>query len=140
MRSRRGIAHRAAGQLHDEIEESADLGGRMMPRRVERVERKPFVGPVGKEVDQLAAREPLFGSGRENLCDAMATETLCVHRADVIDHQAAARLDDDLLPSPMKFPRIWTSRLRFAEIEAHVRLAFEVRGCERASRSPDVRG
>jgi hypothetical protein len=30
------------------------------------------------------------------------------------------------------------SRLRFAEIEAHVRLTFEVSGYERTSSSPDV--
>jgi len=65
---------RGGREVEDEVEEGAEFGGWKVAGGVEGVEGEPLVGPVGEEVDEIAAFEEVLDGEGQKLGDADAGE------------------------------------------------------------------
>ena len=58
-----------------------------MPRQVKRIERKPFIRPIRKQLDQLAAPEEILRPERQDLGNAVTGGARAEHRSNVVHGQ-----------------------------------------------------
>src|SRR5689334_9136163 len=59
-----------AERVDDEVDKFPHLRGYVVSRRIVDVERKSFVRPVGKQIDQRAAAEVMLEPKVDDLCHA----------------------------------------------------------------------
>jgi hypothetical protein len=86
--------------LDAEIDEGADLGGLVLARWVEGVERKTLAVPTRKKIDQRSTRQQFFDAPTDDLSDTGAGDALLQHRLRIGEGQrAAGRNGHDLLPA-----------------------------------------
>jgi len=95
---------RGFGEVEDEVDEGAELGGWELARGVEGVEGEALVGPVGEELDELAAIEQGLDAESHDLGDADAGEAGIEEGAGVGDEEASCGLDGDDLAGAVELP------------------------------------
>src|SRR5215467_13567901 len=102
----------------------------MMSRWMVGIERKVFVRPVRKEIDQLAFADQRLGDEQQHLRNAEAGETRAEQRARFVDGQPSVRGHNELLALAVEFPGVGPAGLRVAKLDAPVvLLAQRLRVC-----------
>src|ERR1700733_4938285 len=76
--------------LEAEIDERADLGGLMLVRWVEGVQRKTLAVPTRKKIDQGSTRQQFFDAPTDDLSDTGAGDAFLQHRLGIGEGQRAA--------------------------------------------------
>src|ERR1700722_20433878 len=76
--------------LDAEIDERTDLGGLMLARWVEGVERKTLAVPTRKKIDQGSTRQQFFDAPTDDLSDTGAGDAFLQHRLGIGEGQRAA--------------------------------------------------
>ena len=103
-----------------EVEKGAQLGWWESSRRIEREERELLIWPVGKKFHELASVQQILNTQRHHLSNAGTCNARTQHCADVSKQEAAAGLDWNDLPAPMKLPFEWLARARIPKLNAMV--------------------
>ena len=104
-----------------------------MPRRVEGIQRKALIGPVGKQLDQRARFERWGKPEVEHLRHCMAVFADAVQGPGIVDHQPSAGGDVDVLAGPVEFPAKRPAGLGVAKVDAHVLAVFQILRVGRAA-------
>ena len=71
----------------DKVQKCARLRGKVMTRRVQRIERKSLVKPIRKDDRQPAALDQRFDSKFEQLCYPVTGEADCVEGCNITQQQ-----------------------------------------------------
>src|ERR1700684_4397806 len=112
--------------LDAEIDERADLGGLMLARWVEGVERKTLAVPTRKKIDQRSTCQQFFDAPTDDLSDTGAGDAFLQHRLGIGEGQrAAGRNGHDLLAAD-ELPIERPSCIRIEKLQAA--MLGEIRG------------
>src|ERR1700678_2383440 len=104
---RASTPRRSSQQRNDldaEVDERADLGGRVFARGMEGEQRKALAVPVREQVDQRAVGQKIADAPADDLSDAGAGDALREHRLGIGERQRAAGRDFDRLAVADELP------------------------------------
>src|SRR5208282_4283582 len=113
----------SAGDLDAKVEEGPHLRRRVMPRRIERVERERLVRPAREEIDQPTALEQVSDAEGKHLRDAGAREARLQHRSDVGEQKRALCIDRGDLTPALQLP---LERATGGTAEVYAGMTFDI--------------
>src|ERR1700722_20293253 len=132
----------SAGRLHcryDKVEKSARFWGKIITRRMQRIERKSLIKPIRKDDLQASTLDQRFDSKLQKLCNTVTSEADCVNGGNVAQQQLRDRADIDLLTSLPEDPLVGAPSFRVPKINQAMIAFLKIRRMFWASRLLQIR-
>src|ERR1700721_561585 len=127
----------SAGRLHcryDKVEKSARFWGKIMTRRMQRIERKSLVKPIRKDDLQASTLDQRFDSKFQELCNTVTSEADCVKGRNIVKQELRVRVDPDFFSALPKCPLVATPGFRVPKINQVMIVFLKIGGMNWAAR------
>jgi hypothetical protein len=81
----------------DKVEKGARFRGRMMTRRMQRIQRKSLIKPIREDDLQTSILNQRLDSKFQELCNTVTSEADCVKGPNIAEQELRVRVDFDFL-------------------------------------------
>src|SRR5271155_6094109 len=100
----------------DKVEKGARFRGRMMTRRMQRIERKSLIKPIREDDLQTSILNQRLDSKFQELCNTVTSEADCVKGPNIAKQELRVRVDFDFLTALPECPLVATPGIRIPKI------------------------
>src|SRR5580658_6337273 len=88
----------------DKVQKRARLRGKIITRRMQRIERKSLIEPVRKDDLQTSTLNQRFATKFQELCNTITGEANCVKSCNIAKQELRVRVDFDFLTALPESP------------------------------------